>query len=202
MSEIKKIFSFFAVLMLILSLCGCGKKPYILLPESETFYIDGEIKNEILYTYNGKFITERNTVDRQNDAASFTDYFSVKDYEYTALTRVTYDSADYYTAEKITDNKYLFKDKNGDLFLTMLFDNEGRIISEAYTNGAKEEKLYTFDKKGAAVSLKTNSVRQSGSSKITEFTADRRTKVLYRFFPNDRAGAYLQTEFLLIEPEE
>ena len=100
-----------------------------------------------------------------------------------SLTR-TYDNTrkEEYTAKKITNNKYIFYDKDEKEYLAIIFDASGFIVSYRYTSGYVTEFAFTNDENGKPISFKRLDIHPSGSQRIIDYTVEFKDDTTFRMY--------------------
>ena len=201
-----KFLCFVCVLILVSStLCACSKEGVYRI-DSFTWISGESIGTKIAYTY---------TEDSKPDTVTVEYPFSYEEsytdkYEYnkrgnlTTVTRAFNTGAVHtYTADKITNYKYILYDKDKKEYLTIVFDHSGFIVSYRYINGYVTEYGFSYDENGKPVSMKQLNVNPSGSNKTVDYTArfiDENTYRLYAStYEKDEKDEYYEVKFQKIE---
>ena len=162
------------VLLSAVFFTGCSHKA-VYRTQSMKYVIDGKTAFSYSYTYtsdNKPAIIIYTSENEYNE--SYIDVFGYNENGEMVSYSRKFDSTieENYTAEKITDNKYIFRDSEGKEYLTIIFDRTGFIVSRRYTSGYVTEYAFTYDKNGKPVSFKKLEILPSGSNRITEYTTE------------------------------
>ncbi|MBE6739787.1 MAG: hypothetical protein E7565_05660 [Ruminococcaceae bacterium] len=204
--RLTKILCLLAVLVLTVgTLCACSKEGVYRI-DSFTWISGESIGTKIAYTY---------TEDSKPDTVTVEHPFSYEEsytdkYEYnkrgnlTTVTRVFNTGAVHtYTADKITNYKYILYDKDKKEYLTIVFDHSGFIVSERYANGYVTEYGFSYDENGKPLSMKQLSVTPSGSNKTIDYIARFTDANTYRLYPSGEEKTekdeYYEVKFQMIE---
>ncbi|MBE6729035.1 MAG: hypothetical protein E7568_02230 [Ruminococcaceae bacterium] len=167
----KRLFAFLITITLFFCLSGCGKK--VAYQTTTLEYKNGDtVYASYSYTYTVDNKPAIITASFENSMVE--DYIDVYSYNETgdivSYSRKYENSIEeVYSAEKITNNKYLFKDDKGAEYLTIIFDNTGFIVSSRYANGYVTEYAYSYDKNGKPLTFKQLNITPSGSSRIIDY---------------------------------
>lgn len=204
--RLTKILCLAIVLILTLgTLCACSKEGVYRI-DSITWISDGTIGAKTTYTY---------TKDSKPDTVIVEYPFAYEEsytynFEYnrrgnlTTVTRSFNNGAVFtYTADKITNYKYILYDKDKKEFLTLIFDHSGFIVSERYTNGYVTEYGFSYDENGKPLSMKQLSVTPSGSNRTVDYIARFTDASTYRLYPSGEGKTekdeYYEVKFQMIE---
>lgn len=203
-STFKKFVLSVSLILLTLCLCSCSKVSLYQI-KTLTVFSGENISATYSYTYTSDFKPAIITAKFEDDInEDYTDVFG-----YNAKGDITSYSRKYsgsieqtYTAEKITENKYIFKDKSNDEYLTVIFDETGYIVSTRYANGYVNEHAFSYDKNGVPSSLKQLDVTPSGSNRILDFKIDFTNKTTCQMTPigeNSDVNVYYEATYNIIE---
>lgn len=176
------VFSFLTVAVF---LCSCGNKNNYQI-QKLTFYSDESIVASYSYTYTAENKPAIITAYFNSDfEENYTDIYGYNDKgEITSYTKKYENGAkESYTAEKITDNKYIIKDEDGNEHTTIIFDETGFIVSNRQAIGYVTEYAYTYDKSGKPKTLKQLDVTPSGSNRVIDFEISFSNKNTCRMTP-------------------
>lgn len=203
-SMFKKISALLLSVLMVLSLCSCSKGAVY---QTQRLKIVSGDTTSITYNYtytadNKPAIITANFVGALDE--DYTDVFGYNDKgEIVSYSRKYVTSIEEnYTAEKITDNKYIFKDKNGNEYLTIIFDETGFIVSRRYTDGYVTEYAYSYDKNGKPTAFKQLDITPSGSNRVLDFEISFTDKNSCRMTPvgeNAIEDVYYEATFNIIE---
>lgn len=200
----KKIAAVLLVVLMLFTLCSCGKKA-LYQTQSLTYVVGDTASVTYTYTYtndNKPAIITADFHDAQEE-----DYIDVFGYnekgDIVSFSR-KYESniEGNYTAEKITDNKYIFKDQNNNEHLTIIFDETGFIVSNRYTSGYVTEYAYAYDNFGKPTAFKQLNITPSGSNRIFDYEISFTSENTCRMTPvgeNAIEDAYYEATFNIIE---
>lgn len=145
------------------------------------------------YDENGR-LTERNVGVFSSEGYNFFDNFEYdEDGNIKSLVRSYGDTVYKASAEK-NEGIYTFKDETGRIIAVLIFDNDGRLISEENEYGYITEQVYTFSDNGVTA-LKTNIRTPSGSHRINEYSAFQNEDGSYTFTENGNEQNRIIAEF-------
>jgi len=177
-SMFKKLLSITLAALLCLCFSGCkGKENGVFRINQFKYIYEDEVVLSYHYTYTDDNKPLTYSVDRKNtEEANYTDTFHYNDNgDMESMTRKysgTEETAEY-SAQKITDYKYILKDSSGNEFLTIVFDKQGFIVSFRDAIGYVLEYAFTYDEKGNPVTFKRLEVLPSGSSRLIEYSIEK-----------------------------
>lgn len=164
----------FVVILVVVCLAGCNKKAVY-----RTDTMKYVINNNATIIYNYTYTTDNKpaitTVTYTGEIGE--SYIDVYGYDedgdiITYSKRFETSVERNYKAEKITDNKYIFREDDGTEYLTIIFDKTGFIVSSRYANGYVTEYAYTYDENGKPLTFKQLDISPSGNSRITDYTVE------------------------------
>ncbi len=201
-----KFLCFVCVLILVSStLCACSKEGVYRI-DSFNWINEENIGVKTTYTYTSDSKPETVSVEYPfSSEESYIDSFTYnKRGTLTTVTR-TFNSGSVhtYTADKITNYKYILYDKNEKEYLTIIFDHSGFIVSYRYTNGYVTEYGFSYDESGKPVSMKQLNVNPSGSNRTVDYIARFIDENTYRLYASteekDEKDEYYEVKFQKIE---
>lgn len=175
-SMFKRFLALILVALLCLSFAGCKEDNVFKINQFKYIYED-EVVLSYHYTYTDDNKPLTYSVDHKNtEEANYTDTFHYNDNgDMVSMTR-KYSGAEEtaeYSAQKITDYKYILKDSSGNEFLTIVFDKQGFIVSFRDAIGYVLEYAFTYDEKGNPATFKRLEVLPSGSSRLIEYSIEK-----------------------------
>ncbi len=200
-----KILCLIVVLTLSLgTLCACSSKGVYRI-DKISWVSNENINIETTYTYNEYDKPETITVNYPyNYGESYIDSFTYNKRGILKTLTRSYDSGavQNFTADKITNHKYILYDNDKKEFLTIIFDYSGFIVSYRYANGYITEYGFSYEADGKPISMKQLDVTPSGSNQTLDFVArftDASTYRLYRTGENSNENEYYEVKFQKIE---
>lgn len=203
-SMFKKISVLMILVLMVFTLCSCGKS---VTYQTKTLKIISGDSVSATYTYTYTADNKPSMISASFEGGIEEDYTDVFGYNdkgdmvsYSRKYVATIEEN--YTAEKITDNKYIFKDKNGKEYLTVIFDKTGFIVSRRYANGYVTEYAYTYVKNGKPTAFKQLDITPSGSNRILDFEiifTDNNTCRMTPVGENAIENVYYEATFNIIE---
>ncbi len=190
------------VLLLYLgTLCSCSKERVYRI--NSFTWLNGENVGVITtYTYTKNSKPETITVEYPfSTEENYTDKFEYnKRGNLTTVTR-TFISGDTltYSADKITDYKYILYDQSEKEYVTIVLDHSGFIVSYRYPNGYVTEYGFSYDENGKPISMKQLDITPSGSNRTIDYNArfiDANTYHLYQSTSeNNGKNEYYEVKF-------
>lgn len=176
-SMFKKILVLILATLLCLSFAGCKDKDSVFRINQFKYIYEDEVVLSYHYTYTDDNKPLTYSVNHKNtEEDNYTDTFHYNDDgDMVSMTR-KYSATkvkEEYSAEKITNYKYILKDSSGNEFLTIVFDKQGFIVSFRDAIGYVLEYAFTYDEKGNPVTFKRLEVLPSGSSRLIEYSIEK-----------------------------
>ena len=204
----KNLFKILCLLLILVlslgTLCGCSKEGVYRI-DSFTWISEEKEGVKTTYTYTEDSKPATITVEYPfSYEESYTDSFTYnKRGNLTEVTRAFNSGGVHtYTADKITNYKYILYDKDKKEYLTIIFDHSGFIVSYRYTNGYVTEYAFTYEENGKPVSMKQLDVTPSGSNRTTDYNARFTDENTYRLYPSGEKtekDEYYEVKFQKIE---
>ena len=176
-SMFKKFLALILATLLCLSFAGCKDKDSVFRINQFKYIYEDEVVLSYHYTYTDDNKPLTYSVDHKNtEEANYTDTFHYNDDgDMVSMTR-KYSGAKEtaeYSAEKITNYKYILKDSSGNEFLTIVFDENGFIVSFRDAIGYVTEYAFTYDENGNPITFKRLEVLPSGSNQLVEYSVEK-----------------------------
>lgn len=204
-SMFKRLISIaFAVIIAVTCFSGCGEKAVYRI-DTLRYVVDGKTTVQYDYTYTHDHkpaITNVTFFDGVNEG--YTDVYGYdEDGKMVTFTKRYENSIERsYNAESITSNKYIFREDDGTEFLTVIFDENGFVVSQRYTNGYVTEYAFTYDENGKPLTFKQLDIRPSGSNRITDYLVEFTDKDTFRMKSigeNAQENAYYEADCTIIK---
>lgn len=204
--KIVKILCLCLVLLMSLgTLCACSEEGVYRI-DSFTRISGENVGVKTTYTYTNdskpKTISVEYPFSREKN---YTDKFDYNNRgNLTTVTRTfTSGNAQTYSADKVTNYKYILYDQSKQEYVTLVFDHSGFIVSYRYANGYVTEYGFSYDENGKPISMKQLDATPSGSNRIIDYTArfiDANTYHLYQSTSeNNEKNEYYEVKFQKIE---
>ncbi len=194
----------FVFVLAITCFSGCSQKAVYRI-DSLSYVVDGKptVTFDYTYTYDHKpAITNVTFFDEINEG--YTDVYGYDENGNMVSFTKRFDNSieKSYKAESITSNKYIFREDDGSEFLTVIFDENGFIVSSRYANGYATEYAFTYDENGKPLTFKQLDIRPSGSNRITDYTVEFTDKDTFRMKAigdNAQENAYYEADCTIIK---